>query len=46
MGFVAFVISLVVCGAIASLLDVDSTTSQRNTPDYHLVPYAGDAFGA
>lgn len=46
MGFVAFVVSLLACSALASLLDVDSSTSQSNTPDYHFVPYAGDAFGA
>jgi hypothetical protein len=46
MAFVAFVLSLIVTGAVASLLDVEAGTSRMDQPDYHFVPYAGDAFGA
>ncbi|MDO5118911.1 MAG: hypothetical protein Q4G41_07460 [Coriobacteriales bacterium] len=46
MGYVAFVLSLIVSGAIASLIKVDTGSTLVNHPDYHLVPYAGDAFGA
>ncbi len=46
MAFVAFVLSLIVTGAVASLLDVEAGTSRMDQPDYHFVPFAGDAFGA
>ena len=39
MAAVAFILSLVFTG-------VDTGTSHSDTPDYHLVPFAGDAFGA
>ena len=46
MAYVAFVATMVVSGVIASLIDVDTTTSRFDAPDYHLVPFAGAVFGA
>lgn len=46
MGFFEFIISAIVCSCIASLFDVETSSTQSNTPDYHLMPYAGDVFGA
>ena len=46
MGVVAFVGSIVACGALLSFFDIDTLTSQPDAQDYKLVPYAGDAFGA
>ena len=46
MVVVAFVASVVITGIVASLVRVDTTTSQPTQPDYHYVPFAGDAFGA
>lgn len=46
MGFIAFVLTVIVTGAVASLVDVDTLSSRKDSPDYHFVPFAGDAFGA
>lgn len=46
MATLAFVLSIVLTGAVASLIRVDAGTSRTDTPDYHLVPFAGDAWGA
>ena len=46
MAFLAFVGSLFVTGLVASLIPVDTLSSRPDQPDYHLVPFAGDAFGA
>lgn len=46
MAYIVFVITLIVTGTIASLVDVDTCTSRYNQPDYHFVPFSGDAFGA
>jgi hypothetical protein len=46
MAAVAFILSLVFTGIVASFLNVDAGTSHGDTPDYHLVPFAGDVWGA
>ncbi|MBQ3267974.1 MAG: hypothetical protein IJM67_01320 [Atopobiaceae bacterium] len=46
MAYVAFVATMVVSGAIASFVDVEAGSSRASHPDYHFVPFAGDAFGA
>ena len=46
MGFIAFIVSIIVTGAVSSLFSVESGSSRANQPDYHFVPFAGDAFGA
>ena len=49
MAFVTFVLSVVACGVVLSLLPSDFPSSRANNADmvdYHLVPYAGDAIGA
>lgn len=45
MVIVAFLLSIVITGAVLSAVPSNSIDS-RNEVDYHLVPYAGDAFGA
>lgn len=46
MVIVAFIASIVLTSAVASLIQVDTGNTRSNQPDYHLVPFAGDAFGA
>lgn len=46
MGFIAFIISIIATGAVASLLNVESGSTNASQPDYHFVPFAGDALGA
>jgi len=48
MVFFEFIGSLIVCGAVLSLINVPdgAVNASVNYPDYHYVPYAGDAFGA
>ncbi len=46
MAYITFIVTMVLAAAAASLIDVDTTTSHADSPDYRLVPYAGDAFGA
>ena len=46
MAFVVSLASIILAGAVASLIDIDTTTSRFDAPDYHLVPFAGDVFGA
>ena len=46
MVVVAFIASVILTSAIASLIQVDTGNTRCNQPDYHLVPFAGDAFGA
>lgn len=46
MAFVVFIITTIAVSAAASLIKVDTGTSRRDTPDYHLAPYSGDAFGS
>ena len=38
--------TVIVAGLVASFIPVDTISSKQDTPDYHLVPYAGDVFGA
>ena len=46
MAIIAFIVSVIATGIVASLVPVDTISSRQDTPDYHLVPYAGDVFGA
>ena len=46
MGFIAFIASIIVTGAVASLFNVESGSTRADQPDYHFVPFAGDVFGA
>ena len=46
MAYIAFVATVIVAGLVASFIPVDTISSKQDTPDYHLVPYAGDVFGA
>lgn len=46
MAFIAFIASIVLTGLVASFIPVGTTSSMQDSPDYHLVPFAGDAFGA
>ena len=46
MAYLALIGSLLITGIVASLIPVDTLTSDPDQPDYHLVPYAGDAWGA
>lgn len=49
MAFVTFVLSVAACGLVLSFLPSSSPMSRADSTDlvdYHLVPYAGDAFGA
>ena len=46
MGYIAFIISIIVTGAVTSLFNVESGATRANQPDYHFVPFAGDALGA
>ena len=49
MTTLSFIASIVACGFLLSLLPSDAPSSRENSGDlvdYHLVPYAGDAFGA
>lgn len=46
MAYIAFVATVIVAGLVASFIPVDTISSKRDTPDYHLIPYAGDVFGA
>jgi hypothetical protein len=41
----AFVAGVALTSFVAALVPV-STHDERPMPDYHFVPYAGDAFGA
>ena len=45
MACIAFIASLLITGIIGSLVEVD-TNSTRSDQDYHLVPFAGDVWGA
>ena len=44
MVIVAFLLSLVLCGVVLSAVPTKSVDSIHEV-DYHLVPFAGDAFG-
>jgi len=46
MVVISFIASIVLTGVIASLVQVDTNTTHSDQPDYHLVPFAGDVFGA
>ncbi|MBP3893781.1 MAG: hypothetical protein J6D34_07040 [Atopobiaceae bacterium] len=46
MVVLTFIASVVLTGIVASFVQVDTNTSQSDQPDYHYVPFAGDAFGA
>lgn len=46
MACIAFIASLLVCGIVSSFVSVDTNSVHANQPDYHFVPFAGDAFGA
>ena len=45
MATLLFVATLVAGGVILSLIPCDTLSSRADQPDYHYVPYAGDAFG-
>lgn len=46
MTAISFILSVVFTGLVASLIDVKAGTSRTDQPDYHLVPFAGDVWGA
>ena len=46
MASVAFLVSVVLTGIVVSLIPVDTMSSRADQPDYHYVPFAGDALGA
>lgn len=46
MAVLLFIACMSVCGFVASFIPVDTLSSRPDQPDYHLVPFAGDAFGA
>ena len=46
MTAIYFIVSVVLTGLVASLIDVKAGTSSTDQPDYHLVPFAGDVWGA
>lgn len=46
MAYLIFIGTVIACGAIAAFIPVDTMSSRVDAPDYHLIPYAGDAWGA
>ncbi len=46
MALAMFVGSVVACGFLLSFFSVDTLNDHADQPDYHLVPYAGDVWGA
>ncbi len=46
MAFAMFVGSVVLCGFVLSFFSVDTLNDKPDQPDYHVVPYAGDVWGA
>lgn len=45
MAVIAFIASVACAGALASTIKVETGTSNQNTPDYRMVPFAGDCLG-
>lgn len=45
MAVIAFIASIALAGFVASAIRVETSTSQQNSPDYRLVPFAGDCLG-
>lgn len=46
MASLLFIASIVAGGVVLSLIPCDTLSSRSDQPDYHYVPFAGDAFGA
>ena len=46
MTCLAFICSVVITGAIVSLVPLKSDPSPASKNDYHFVPFAGDVWGA
>ena len=46
MTIVAFIVSIVLTGIVASLVPVTTGTEEAVNADYHYVPAMGDVFGA
>lgn len=45
MAVIAFIASVACAGALASTIKVETGTSNQHTPDYRMVPFAGDCLG-
>ena len=46
MVLLAFIGSVLITSIVVSFIHVDTMSSHADQPDYHLVPFAGDVWGA
>ena len=46
MGYAAFVAAVVAVGILGSFVPGGEAHGTTERPDYHIIPYAGDVFGA